>query len=121
MPASSILSQEEDQRSDRGEQTRPTQCPVIFLSQEGSTLWPGGVDSAFARIVESVKGSASSVVGLGELWADCDLRSWWDAVSIGAEQCLRILNQGRGKHYLDRFLAKKSRSGLQRQRRIREE
>lgn len=51
--------------------------------------------------------------GLGELWADCDLRSWWDAISVDTEQCLRRPNQGRGNHYLNGFLAKESRSKLQ--------
>jgi len=38
------------------------QCSVIFLSQEGLTLWPGGADSAVVEIAQSLKGLVSSVV-----------------------------------------------------------
>jgi len=30
-----------------------------------------------------------------------DLRSWWDAFFVGAEQCLWRQSQGRGSHCLD--------------------
>lgn len=51
--------------------------------------------------------------GLGELWVDCDFRSWWDVVFVDTKQCLRRRNQGRGSYYLNEFLVMESRSELQ--------
>jgi len=47
----------------KGGKISPTQCPVIFLSQEGLTLRPGGVHPALTMIAQNQKGSDSSVVG----------------------------------------------------------
>jgi len=57
-----------------------------------------------------LRSSVFLTVGARELWEDCGLGSWWGVVAVEIEQYLTGHNQGRGRHCLEGFLAKKSRS-----------